>query len=296
MSLVNPITAAFLLALGFAVFYFFALPGDQQIDVTSADSPLNLKERLVRSLRAAGIFEQAPSIVLVFLALATTILALLLFETTGTLWSVPGAVALVFFGVQWFLHSRQRAFMSRAHDELIPFLNRISTSVGAGVPLQAAYLQAVEDSNVLKEVLEDSAAKIASGYNFSEALLETLPLLPLRMWAVFVRQMEHYEEVGGDVKSTIQSTVVHINKMLQLQAETRADYAIQAKQQQLIIFILLAGFLGMVFIVPNGKEMFHTLITTTGGIVGLTAGVSIIIFGLWFLNKQLRDVERKMAF
>jgi Flp pilus assembly protein TadB len=296
MGSATPFIAAVLLVVGAAIVYFFALPGAQKVDLTGPDAPLNMREKVARALSRAGVFDQAPSIILVALAGIGLVVYLLLSLVLGFLYPIFLAPIIVIGGFFWFLHRRQRRFINRAHDELIPFFNHMATSIGGNVSAPRAYEQAVMESNALKMILEPSAVKIRAGEPFAPTLVETLPLLPIRMWSVFVRQIELHEEVGGDLGETMQSTVRQVNKMLQLQAEARADYAIQAKQQQLIIGILVAGFGFMIVIVPNGKDMAKTLVTTGLGIAGLCIGLSVIAFGLWFLNKQLRDVERKLNF
>jgi len=293
----TPLTAVVAFCAGFLILYLFAIPGPHRIDLTGPGAPMDIRERLQRAMHSAGMFDQAPSIILVGLSVVTVLAGLLLARTLGNIF-IGFILAAIFVSVGTYLYliNRQRNFMGRASDELVPFLNKMATSVGAGMPAQQAYLQAVEDSVVLRELLEDSAAKISTGERFSTALIETLPILPLRMWAVFVRQLELYEEVGGDVTGAIQSTVTQVNQMLQLQAEARADYAIQSKQQKLIIGILLGGLGAFIFVVPNGKEMTKSLVTDPVGIIGLVLGLGVIAFGLWFLNKQLRDVEKKLAF
>lgn len=273
-----------------------ALPGRQRLQLYTPEQQRSLKERMSRALHAAGIFDKAPSLVLIALTLASAILGLLLATILGNVYAFIAGPPIVLVSAHLYLLSRQRSFLKRASDEMIPFLNKIATQVKAGKPAQQAYLDAVEESQVLREILEDSAAKISSGARFSHALLETLPLLPLRMWAVFVRQLELYEEAGGDLTTAIETTVSQVNSMLQLQAEARADYAIQAKQQKLILLIIAGGLAGFFFVIPDGTTRVAQLVTTPFGLIGTLIGVGIMAFGLWFLNKQLRDVERKLAF
>jgi Flp pilus assembly protein TadB len=192
-----------------------------------------------------------------------------------------------------YVRERRKRFLERASDELVPFLNRIATAVVSGQPAQQAYLDAVEESTWLRDVLEDSAAKISSGERFSHALLETLPLLPLRMWSVFVRQLELYEEVGGDVGRAIEKSVSQVNSMLQLQAEARADYTVQSWQQRIIILIVLGATLIWGLIDPSRVSR---VISSPVGIGGIVIGLLIIVFGIWFLQKQLKDLERKLSF
>jgi Flp pilus assembly protein TadB len=295
MALANPVVISVLLTLGLAILLLFTIPGKQNIGSSVKNKGAGLRERIKKSLHSAGLFDQAPSIIAIALVAIISITALIFFKFVG--W--PGiilAIVAVLFSAQMYLIHRQKAFMSRAHDEMVPFLNRIATSVGSGVPAPKAYMQAVEEANVLKEVLEESAAKIATGEKFTNALLETLPLLPLRMWAVFVRQIELYEEVGGDAETTIQATVNQVNQMLQLQAEARADFAAIVFQQRIIILIVVLGLVGLFLVLPNGSEMLMVLLTTPIGIFGLVIGISVILLGLWVVSRSLRDIERKMSF
>jgi Flp pilus assembly protein TadB len=288
--------AALLFSIGLVILVLLALPGRQRLQLFPPERRRSMQESMARALHAAGVFDKTPGLVLSSLALGSVVLGLLLAVIFGNFYVAIAGPPIVLASTHLYLLSRQRRFIGRASDEMIPFLNRIATQVKGGKPAQQAYLDAVEESKVLREILEDSAAKIASGDRFSHALLETLPLLPLRMWAVFVRQLELYEEVGGDVTTAIETTVTQVNSMLQLQAEARADYAIQSKQQKLILMIIGAGLAGFFFVIPDGDQKLVALVTTPVGIIGLLAGLSLMAFGLWFLNKQLRDVERKMAF
>lgn len=289
----SPIAITLIATAGLAVLVLLALPGKQRLRLAPSKTGPGPFSRIKAALVEAGIMEETPALglLLFFLgAVLAGIFFVLLFSSLTAFFIGP---LLVFLGVYTYVRRRQRNFLSQAADELVPFLNRISTSVTAGKPAQQAYLDAVEESKWLRPILEDSAAQITAGRRFSHALLETLPLLPLRMWAVFVRQLELYEEVGGDVAASIERSVSQVNTMLQLQAEARADYAIQDRQQK-IILLIIAG--GMGYWVLSNPSRFLAMISSTPGLVGMILGLLIMGFGMWFLNKQLRDVERKLAF
>lgn len=289
----TPLITAMIGTLGLAVLVLFALPGRQRLRLFPAERRKSVNERFQATLRAAGIGETAPSLLLIVLSFVAAILGIFIGITLGSVFAVLLGPFLVFMATYFYITSRQRRFIAQASDELVPFLNRIATLVVSGKPAQQAYLDAVEDSKYLRDVLEDSAARISSGERFSRALLATLPVLPLRMWAVFVRQLELYEEVGGDVSTAIERSVAQVNTMLQLQAEARADYAVQSWQQRIII-ILIAGATGLWFL--SDPDRFLGLFKSPVGIIGGILGIGLILFGVWFLNKQLRDVERKLAF
>lgn len=292
----SPYIASFLIFSGLLIIYLLALPGGQRIDFSDPDAPLSLNDRFANSLRKAGIFDKAPSIYILAVLAATVALALfLIIYFKNPLAALP-APLIVFAGLQYYLNIKQRRFLDRAYDELIPFLNKIATSVAAGKPIQQAYIDSVDEANALNEILSDSAAKIAAGAPFAETLVETIPLLPLRMWAVFVRQLELYSETGGDFSGSLQSTIKQVNEMIQLQAEARADYSAQARQQQIIFLVPAAMIVIWTFFLPGGAKTMSLLITTVPGLIALFSGLTILGFGFWFLNKQLKEIQSRLAF
>lgn len=271
----------------------FVLPGPQRIHLAEIDRQMKLRHRLTNFLQSAGIFDRAPGLLILALAsfsLMMGFLAVLIFNNPLAFLLGPILVPLAAY---FYVRERRKRFLERASDELVPFLNRIATAVVSGQTVQQAYLDAVEESTWLRDVLEDSAAKISSGERFSHALLETLPVLPLRMWAVFVRQLELYEEVGGDVGRAIEKSVSQVNNMLQLQAEARADYAVQSWQQRVIIILVLGATLIWGLLDPG---RFSRILASPVGVAGIVIGLGIVVFGIWFLQKQLRDLERKLSF
>lgn len=292
----TPLFASVLVFVGLLVIYLIAIPGTHQLDFTSPDSPFSIRDRMQKALHSAGIFDKAPSVYIIGILAAIFALGTFLVLYFGSIWAFIPAPIVVLGSTQIFLINRQRQFINRAHDELIPFLNRISTSVSAKKPIQKAYMDAVVEADVLKDILSDSAAKIASGSPFAETLVETIPILPLRMWAVFVRQLELYSETGGDVGASLDATIKQVNQMISLQAEARADYATQAKSQQIILIVPIAMILAWMFIVPDGASTMALLVTTSSGIIGGLVGLSLIIFGMWFLNKQMREIQARLAF
>ncbi len=289
----TPLATTLIGTLGLAILVLFALPGRQRLRLFPPERRKSVVERFQNALYAAGIAETAPSMLFVVLLIVSVTLGLLFGLLLGSVFALLLGPLVVFLVAYFYITGRQRRFLAQASDELVPFLNRIATSVVSGKPAQQAYLDAVEDSKFLKEVLEDSAAKISSGERFSLALLETLPLLPLRMWAVFVRQLELYEEVGGDVATAIERSVAQVNTMLQLQAEARADYALQSWQQRIII-LMISVATGLWMLSDPGR--FFGMFNSPMGFVGAVLGIGLLIFGVWFLRKQLQDVERKLSF
>ena len=289
----SPLLVTGLFTTALVLLVFFVFPGPQRVHLAEIDRQMGLRKKIQALLHSAGIFDRAPGLLLVSLAsfsLMIGALAALVFNSLLAFFIGPILVPL---GAYFYVRERRRRFLERASDELVPFLNRIATAVISGQPSQQAYLDAVEESVWLREVLEDSAARISSGERFSHALLSTLPVLPLRMWSVFVRQLELYEEVGGDVGKAIEKSVSQVNTMLQLQAEARADFALQSWQQRVIILIVIGATLIWGMIDP---ARVSRVLGNPAGVIGLLIGLGIIVFGVWFLQKQLRDLERKLSF
>lgn len=289
----NPIFIAVVFALGLALLTFLALPGRQRLSLGQPGG-MNYRQRMQAALRQAGIFDYSPSLLTVALSGITVVIAALLIILLGKVYFALLAPVIVFGAWHIFLSSRRRRFRERSYQELIPFLNRISTAVQGGVPIQSAYLQAVEESVALKPALIDSAGKISAGAEFIPSLIETIPKLPIRMWAIFVRQMELNEQVGGDLRRSLQTTIDQLSKMQRLQAEARADFSVQRKQQQVILVVIALGVFLILFLLPGSSERLSTTFSSLVGIVVSALGLVAIAAGFLFLNQQIEDIDRKL--
>lgn len=288
------VLAAFLFALGVTLMLIAFAPGPLADVFSRPPKSKNLQEHLARNLRLAGIFDQTPTFIVIALLGVMLGVGVVLGVLTGSVFGALAAIPLVPGIAHYMLMTRQRGFLNRASGELGPFLNRIATSTRAGKPVQAAYIEGVEESRELRRILADSAAKMTAGMRFREALVETIPLLPFRMWSVFVRQLEAHDEGGGDLGTAIDDTIKQTNEVLMLHAEARADYATQSKQQKLIVAIAIGGV--AFFTVAVDPAIMSTLWTTVAGFFSMAIAGSIMGFGLWFSRKQLRDIEQKQAF
>lgn len=247
-------------------------------------------ERFAKRLKLAGIYDRAPS----FLAGAVIGVAMIAGLTMLALAGIPGGI-VGFLAVPFlsyiFLIRRERTFLRRATKELIPFFNRFEAAVRAKTPPEIAYREAVEHSNVLRMILGDSAARMAGGAEFVEALEDTLDRFPLRVWRIFVRQLETHETSGGDLSSALTTTIAELNEMISLTAEAAADTASARFQQIVILSVVIVGIFGFSLVI--GRETMSRLWTTAPGLVGLISGCSIMAGGFWFSLKQMRIVERR---
>lgn len=287
--------AATLFAVGVALLILFFAPGALHDSLIEPLKGRDLKERMQRALRLAGIFDKTPTIVFVSLLVVTVCVAIIIAVFIGNIiLGIVAAVLVVPTAASFFLMSRQRRFLLRAADEISPFLNRIASATKAGMPVQTAYIQAVEESRHLRPILADSAAKMTAGMRFRDALVETIPLLPFRMWSVFVRQIEAHDEAGGDIGRGLDETVKAANEILLLHAEARANYATQAREQKLVMGVAIGGTLFFIF--ANGTSNFSLLWTTVAGWFAIIIAACVMAFGMWFTRKQLRDIEKKMSF
>ena len=294
--MISPVIAAILFAAGIAILIAFFAPTTRNSMLKIDQRRQSLIERVQRSLKLAGMPDYTPIFAIVSMLGVTLVVAMILLVLVGSFWIIILAPILVLISWNIFIRLRQKAFLTRATDELIPFFNRIATGVQAGRPVPQAYVEAVRESNLLREMLDDSAAKITAGATFTDALLETIDTVPLRMWALFVRQLELHDQMGGNLGKALEETISQINEMLQLQAEARADYAAQARQQQIIFIIPLLGLLAFAFLVPGGRELMTPLVTTIPGIIISVLGLSVMYAGYWFSGKQLKSIEEKLAF
>ena len=294
--MISPVIAAILFAAGIAILIAFFAPTTRNSMLKIDQRRQSLIERVQRSLKLAGMPDYTPIFAIVSMLGVTLVVAMILLVLVGSFWIIILAPILVLISWNIFIRLRQKAFLTRATDELIPFFNRIATGVQAGLPVPQAYVEAVRESNLLREMLDDSAAKITAGATFTDALLETIDTVPLRMWALFVRQLELHDQMGGNLGKALEETISQINEMLQLQAEARADYAAQARQQQIIFIIPLLGLLAFAFLVPGGRELMTPLVTTIPGIIISILGLSVMYAGYWFSGKQLKSIEEKLAF
>jgi Flp pilus assembly protein TadB len=251
------------------------------------------RQRFQRKLRLAGYYDQSPSFFLVGMILAGLVVGFLL-GAAISIYLIPLGPVLVSTLVLWHLGSREKNAVARASDEIIPFLRNIEAAVRAQQAAPMAYRRAVEKTKTLRPYLEPSVAQMISGVSFSEALHGTVERLPLRTWSIFVRQMELHERSGGPLADAIASTVRHLDMIIQLQSDARAQYASQAWQMRIITGISVGGTL--VFGLLISPDITILLFTTFMGYIALAVGLSVMAGGLWFGRKQLSAIARKLNF
>lgn len=291
----SPFVLAALLVIGLTLVTLSMIP--ERISTVRSAVPAvtrPLSDRLRRRLQLAGLFDGAPTFVLCGVALGAAISGLLaVIAVSHPVAAVPGAL-VVPIGFYAYLVMRERQFLRRASGELVIFLNRIESSARSGMPVAAAYREAVDTSKTLKLALADSAARMAAGVPFSEALLETLDRLPLRMWRMFVRQVEAHEEAGGDLPTAISKTIAQVNSMLALQAEANAETA-AARMEQVFIWVAIAAFFVLASL-TLGMGTISNLWKTPLGIIMFIVGILVSVDGLLGSRRVLNQIDRRMSF
>lgn len=247
--------------------------------------------QIQRRLRRAGLLQTTPGFAVVMVTTVTTLIWLVVLLLTGSLYFGLAAVFLVPLGSWFYLVLRERSYLKRASGELVPFLRKIEAQVRAGRLPQAAFAQAVEEAKLLRPPLEDALIQLRLNKPFVEVLRESTTKLPLRSWEQFVRQLEIHAETGGDLAEIITDAVTQINRLIQLQARMRAEYATFAKQQ----YILVAVSIG----VYPGLWMMGLLGELTGSLTGWAAigiATTLMFLGVAYGQRSLRDIEQRLEF
>jgi Flp pilus assembly protein TadB len=255
----------------------------------------SLPERFRNELRRAGIFDEAPSLVLLALATASLALGSVLALIAGSAFMLAVGPILVAVGAYAFLERRRRTMTVQTADALVPLMRRIEAAVRAGTTVQAAYRLAVsEASPPLKAALADSLVAISAGKPFLEALQETKERVPFRMWELFVSQIEIHDQVGGNLARGISASVKHIDDMLSLQRQGRAEYASFASQRR--IAFLFGGAAILFFATKLQPELVREMWTSPIGWVFIGVALVLILIGLFVQSRTLRSIDERIHF
>lgn len=249
-------------------------------------------QRFQRKLRLAGYFDRSPSFFLFGMLIVGCVVGFLVAAATGKLILAPLGPVVVTAATLAHLTSRAHNSIIRASAEIVPFLRNIEAAVRSQMAAPIAYRRAVERSNALRPFLEPSVADMISGASFPEALRGTVERLPLKTWAIFVRQMELHERAGGPLAEALAETVKHLDMLVQLQSKARAQYSSQRMQQRIITAVSLGGIL--LFMLKIDREIASLLWTTPAGWLVLLIGGSIMSFGLWWGRRQLATIAEKL--
>jgi Flp pilus assembly protein TadB len=251
--------------------------------------------RLGKTLGAAGIFNEAPTFIIITAVLSALAIGLIF----ATLFGNPALLLLgplIVAAAAWlYLNSRQRTMVKTSGDMLVPFIRHMQSSVMAGVTVAKAYQLAVLDSPpAIRRLLDDSLSEMTTGMPFIEALRRTQTRLPLRMWKIFVRQMEIHDESGGDLAKSMIATVEHIDSMVSLQKLGQAQYASFAVQQKIALGL---GVVVVFFFMSRlSYNQLSQLWTNPIGVVGLICGILLIAAGFFVTRRALGAIRTRINF
>jgi Flp pilus assembly protein TadB len=248
-----------------------------------------------RRLTAAGMFDEAPTFIIVIALLGSAVLGLVFAIFLGNSISFILGPTLVGLVGYVYLNRRMKHLIHVTADALVPFIRRVEGSVRVGTPWPAAYREAVQEAPVaLRRMLQESLADMATGMPPIEAIAKTEERIPLRTWEIFVRQLEIHDEAGGDLSKGLSATVRHIDTMASLQRQGRAHYSTFASQQK-IAFVL--GGLFIVFMATKmAPDLVHRALTSVVGWIFIIAGCVLVGAGIGLMRNTLNAIEKRINF
>jgi Flp pilus assembly protein TadB len=290
----------FLLSLIFAAAVALALLGLAPEYYRTPFAPLLRTDRgplagFRRLLTAAGMFDEAPTFLIVTAVLGSAALGLIAAIVLSS-WPafLLGPLGVLVLGYS-YLNRRARGLIRVTADALVPFIRRVEGSVRVGTPWPAAYREAVREAPpALRRMLQESLADMTTGLPPIEALRKTIDRIPLRTWEIFIRQLEIHDEAGGNLSKGLSATVRHIDQMVGLQRQGRAHHASFQTQQR------MAGVIGVLFIVfmatKMAPDLVHKALSSVIGWLFIAAGIVLVSLGMWVMRNSLNAIQKRINF
>lgn len=249
-------------------------------------------QRLQRQLRRAGMTDTTPTaFMLVVGGIATMVYAAmtLLIGPFGAIFLVP----IVFVVAYLFLANRQRSYLKRSADEMVPFLRKIQSHVRTGGNAQSAFILAVSETTLIGPAIEPIVVQMKlNSKPFIELLGDSREYMPFRVWSTFVRSMEMHNEVGGALDRTLDDTVKQINTMIRLRATARRYYGPMKTQQY---FMVGAGAATAPISLVLMGGLFFQMFESFFGWVMFFMGLIIQLFGLFIAQRIIASVEKRIG-
>jgi Flp pilus assembly protein TadB len=252
-----------------------------------------INKRVEIRLKKAGYLETQPGFFYMVNAIFIGGVMLILFILTKAIWlplvSIPFVMA-----ISWFwLNYKERSYLKKAGAEMPAFLSRVLTSVGSGSSPQNAFLESMDKTKLMREALQEEMRDLALNEPMSQVLRRSVDKFPLRTWEQFVRHLIMQIERGGDIEGVLESSVAQIQGLIELQAELTADSAEARREQLLIIFMAVAALFGMNLVMGG---IFFNIFSSFIGWIGFFLGFGMIVLGIWFGQKTVRDIEERLDF
>lgn len=251
----------------------------------------SMLERLQLRLRRAGMPDTNASLFALAVAGGMLVSFLVLAVLTKTWYAGVIVQPPLLFAVFAYLSARERSFVRRASEEMVPFLRKVESSVRAGRNAQTAFADALAETKLLSQALERTLIQLQLNRPFVDVLTESVELLPLRNWQSFVRYVEIHARAGGDLGNILSDAVEQINDQIMLQAEMRSLYGPIAKQQWILLGIAVGAAPFMHFVM-NG--MIDPLFQSLGGMIALAVAIGLMFLG-WFVGRiNVKAIERRI--
>lgn len=247
---------------------------------------------LARKMRRAGFREIGPGALMVIVGLiaAFLVVLVLLFFRSSPWLLIPAVIAPPVI-LNLYLSGKERSYLRRCLNEMVPFMRKIEAQVRAGQNVQVAFANAVTDTPLYADILSEQVRSLQLNRPFVDVLHDTLEPLPLRAWYQLIQQIEMYATVGGQLEEILSDSANQLNTLLRLQAEIRADYSRIERQQYALLVIAVISVLGL-----WSAGMMSTLMSSTIGWVIIGAALAVMAAGVLFGRRQVKDIERRLDF
>jgi Flp pilus assembly protein TadB len=255
---------------------------------TSSDS---LFDSLDKKLKTAGVTSITPPVLLVGGTIAAGLVLLVTLFATGQPIIAVICAALTPLAISLELDRRARKFQDKLTSRMVPLLRKVTSQVRAGENPAKAFTVATTEDPLVAWVLREPLKDLELQRPFNDVLDDTLPLIPIRPWAQFIRSMQAFSESGGELAETLAANVSRINSQILLRQRLMGDVA-QYRGQQVIIIGFAIAIPSLLMI--TGGNTFGSIFDSFGGIVMFLVAVGLDIFALWMTNRAVRDVERRL--
>jgi len=247
---------------------------------------------LARKMRRAGFREIGPGALMLIVGLiAAFLVVLVLLFFRSNIWLLVPAVIAPPILLNLYLSGKERSYLRRCLNEMVPFMRKIEAQVRAGQNVQVAFANAVAETPLYADILSEQMRSLQLNRPFIEVLHDTLPALPLRAWYQLIQQIEMYSTVGGQLEEILADSASQLNTLLRLQAEIRADYSRIERQQYALLVIAVISVLGL-----WSAGMMASLMSSTIGWVIIGAALAVMAGGVLFGRRQVKDIERRLDF
>lgn len=183
----------------------------------------------------------------------------------------------------WFL-SRARVSAKRhgraSLDDKMTFFQQFGSLLASGTPMLRAIKIAAEQnqSNVLRETMEEVAERVASGAPVHTSIEASTDMFP-KHWVAMI--------ATGEATGKLDEVLVDLNRQIRESAESRSKFIGAMIYPCVLIFVAVLVVLAMLwFVVPTFGDMFKEMGAELPGITVMVLDISDVVaaYGLYFLG------------